>query len=132
MRSATWSVGMMARVGSVVGDEVGSVVGDEVGEGRAADGSCLFPTLAKLQTHDEPRQPPPLSISRSNFGIRQNNHSSICMGLQFFSASRRGINHPCSNMSHQCGHVNFGDGADTLTFGQGFEHFGFRQIEPST
>jgi hypothetical protein len=27
------------------------------------DGSCLFPTLAKLQTHDEPRQPPPLSIA---------------------------------------------------------------------
>ena len=31
--------------------------------GRAADGSCLFQTLAKLQTHDEPRQPPPLSIA---------------------------------------------------------------------
>ena len=33
------------------------------GKGRAADGSCLFQTLAKLQTHDEPRQPPPLSIA---------------------------------------------------------------------
>ena len=31
--------------------------------GRDADGSCLFQTLAKLQTHDEPRQPPPLSIA---------------------------------------------------------------------
>lgn len=60
---------------------VGDEVGDEVGEGRDADGSCLFPTLAKLQTRDEPRQPPPLSISRGNFGTHQNNPSSLSLEI---------------------------------------------------
>jgi hypothetical protein len=45
------------------------------------DGSCLFPTLAKLQTHDEPRQPPPLSVSRGNFGTYQNNSSSLSLEI---------------------------------------------------
>ena len=49
--------------------------------GLEADGSCLFQTLAKLQTHDEPRQPPPLSVSRGNFGIRQNNPSSLSLEI---------------------------------------------------
>ncbi len=57
---AVWSA-VRSAVGVIPG--IGSVVARLSPGCRQAVGSCLFPTLAKLLTHDEPRQPPPLSIA---------------------------------------------------------------------